>query len=392
MICCFCNSLSAHSNGETYSKIYLHENGNVDISYNMPIDQFLQIEGVFQTNKNIEEVFTDLVVPNFIISNHSQPCSTVGPIISNSSRQYIRTNWQVFCPITSTIEIRNTALFKERPAHLHIARFRLHDGRIFEKPIVNHTPLWTIETEAETSVSPFIDYLKFGIDHILGGYDHLAFLLGLILISAQLKSIFWLITGFTVGHSLSLFLAVFGYVTADSQGIEALIGFTVALIAAEIFAKRYGYQNQLIIGFTGLMLLLTAISLWAPDRVLHVSSLTLLGLAIFSGCYLKISNQETRLQSVVKPALTVLFGLIHGFGFAASLLHSDLPNDRMVAALFGFNLGVEIGQILLITLFLTAVYLIFRLWPKLNHWIWTDGAAASLCGLGCFWFLSRSFL
>jgi hypothetical protein len=115
----------------------------------------------------------------------------------------------------------------------------------------------------------------------------------------------------------------------------------------------------------------------------------LAGLALFTGCHfalLRRSRQPARLRAAVAFA----FGLIHGFGFAGVLAEMALPVDRLAAALFGFNVGVEIGQLAIVA----------ATWPFLR-WLLRSSrgglgpafaatASAAICGLGLYWFLVRS--
>ena len=85
------------------------------------------------------------------------------------------------------------------------------------------------------------------------------------------------------------------------------------------------------------------------------------------------------------------FGLIHGFGFAGILREMSLPSDRLVAALFGFNLGVELGQLAVVLSIWPLLYGLARVREgRLHAWVAELGSAA-ICGLGLFWFVTRSF-
>ena len=116
--------------------------------------------------------------------------------------------------------------------------------------------------------------------------------------------------------------------------------------------------------------------------------LTVGGLAIFTACYFALSTRST--SQWLRICLTFAFGLVHGFGFAGILVEMTLPADRLVPALLGFNLGVEVGQIGVVLL----------LWPALwaGRRFASEGAlrwaaevsAAGLCGLGLFWFAQRA--
>jgi hypothetical protein len=89
--------------------------------------------------------------------------------------------------------------------------------------------------------------------------------------------------------------------------------------------------------------------------------------------------------------ITLVFGLIHGFGFAADLLQMQLPTKRLAELLVGFNLGVEIGQLTLVLAVTLFVMLLAKLKLSLPRPIVVDVASAFLVGLGVFWFVSRSY-
>jgi HupE / UreJ protein len=116
---------------------------------------------------------------------------------------------------------------------------------------------------------------------------------------------------------------------------------------------------------------------------------SVLGLILFTACYFAIADRTQ--NELLRIALTFAFGLVHGFGFAGILQGLELPTDRLVPALAGFNLGVEIGQIGIVLLAWPALSLAGRLTaPRWKHWA-RDLATAGLCGLGCFWLLERAF-
>lgn len=138
------------------------------------------------------------------------------------------------------------------------------------------------------------DYLAFGFEHILGGYDHLLFVLALLLIVSGKRSIFKTVTAFTVGHSITLALASLGMITLSPAPVEALIALSIAFLAAEAIYIHRGRQS------------LTASRPWV---------------------------------------VAILFGLLHGLGFAGALKEVGLPHGDIPLALLFFNLGIEAGQL-----------------------------------------------
>ena len=116
-----------------------------------------------------------------------------------------------------------------------------------------------------------------------------------------------------------------------------------------------------------------------------------LGLALFTVCYLQLADTQER-AAWLRPILTLLFGLIHGFGFASVLMDIGLPTGRLVPALLGFNLGVEIGQLGIVALLWAIGTFIARRFATTDYRLAADGASAALCGLGLFWFVGRALV
>ena len=148
--------------------------------------------------------------------------------------------------------------------------------------------------------SVVLRYLAMGVQHILEGADHLAFVLLLTLLAAGLRALLLTVTAFTVGHSITLAIAALG-AAPPSAPVEALVALSIVLAAREAYGGV------------------------APG---------LLGR---------------------RPALAAgAFGLLHGLAFASALREAGLPRDAAVAGLFGFNVGVELGQVLVVLAWVAA--------------------------------------
>src|SRR6202042_3374444 len=119
-------------------------------------------------------------------------------------------------------------------------------------------------------------------------------------------------------------------------------------------------------------------------------SLLLLGAGLFTANYLMISG-NLRDAGRLRMLITLVFGLIHGFGFAADLLELQLPPERLAELLVGFNLGVEVGQLTLVVGATLLVVALRKLNWALPRPIVVDVGSAFLVGLGVFWFVGRSF-
>ena len=124
---------------------------------------------------------------------------------------------------------------------------------------------------------------------------------------------------------------------------------------------------------------------------LHRSRLAvILGLALFTACYLGLVSTPGASRRF-RPAITLLFGLVHGFGFASVLAEIGLPRERLLAGLFGFNLGVELGQLAVVGA-IVAVGAAARA-AAAARWrgVAADVLSSALCALGLFWFLTRAY-
>ena len=228
-----------------------------------------------------------------------------------------------------------------------IAVSGLDDGRDALLRIwwADDTELTTVLRSGASSVeiplgrsSPFrvvVDYLQLGGVHILGGYDHLLFVLGLLLLLRSRRLLISTITCFTVGHSLSLALVTLGLLSLPSAPVEATIALSIILLAVEASRPESG-------GFT-----------WRYPWI-----------------------------------VAICFGFLHGFGFAGALSDVGMPPGGVPLALLGFNLGVEVGQLIFIFVCLGIGYLLMRV-PDLWR---ARGRTALIYGMGsiaAFWCFQR---
>ncbi len=178
-------------------------------------------------------------------------------------------------------------------------------------------------------------YTALGIEHILLGIDHLLFVLALLIIVPNVRTLIFMITAFTVAHSLTLGAATLGFVNFPSAPVEAVIALSILFVAVEIVHWKQGREGI------------------------------------------------TRKQPWV---VAFLFGLLHGFGFAGALAGIGLPEHAIPLALLFFNVGVEIGQLA----FVAAVMLVWSLLKrlKLPEWAWRVPTYA-IGSLAAFWTIDR---
>lgn len=155
-------------------------------------------------------------------------------------------------------------------------------------------------------------YALLGVEHILGGIDHLLFVIGLLFLVGFRRHLVWTITAFTAAHSLTLASSALGWLTLPSAPVEASIALSIVLVAVEALNQRDTLARR-----------------W--------------------------------------PALVAfLFGLVHGLGFAGALKEIGLPENHLFVALLTFNVGVELGQLMTVAL-CWGLWRVSARWPALQR-------------------------
>lgn len=235
----------------------------------------------------------------------------------------------VFDREVNTLEVTSTLYQVMAPGHQHLLTVMLN-GTLHEGVLSASSPNATFTGIGTSRLQTMWKFLRLGVEHIFTGYDHLAFLLGLLVATATLGSLIRVVTSFTLAHSITLALATFNIVALPSRLTESAIALSILYVAVE----------------------------------------NLLGFRAMKRYY-----------------ITFLFGLVHGFGFSNVLREMDLPRASLALSLFSFNLGVEIGQV-------TFVLLIFPLVQDLVRSGWRRLEPAVSAGIGVlavYWFVQRAF-
>jgi hypothetical protein len=196
---------------------------------------------------------------------------------------------------------------------------------------------WIIARGPRGSAVSAIGFFRMGVEHILYGIDHLLFVLLLLLIVEKRWALVKTVTAFTAAHTITLGMAVLGYVRVAAAPVEATIALSILFLASELAHHLQGkdgltYRNPWIVAFS--------------------------------------------------------FGLLHGFGFAGTLANTGLPHADIPRALLFFNLGVEAGQLGFILAVLAAIRVVGTLkipWPE-----WSEQVPAYAIGsVAAMWFLER---
>lgn len=215
-----------------------------------------------------------------------------------------------------------------------LVRVKLADGRLARGVVRAAEPSLLIP-ERESSFGVFRGYAELGVEHILTGLDHLLFVFGLLLLVDGVKPLLKTVTAFTVGHSVTLSLAALGFVDLPTRPIEVLIALSVFLLAVELSRGAD-----------------------APPTLLRRFPWLMAG----------------------------IFGLLHGLGFASALAEVGLPQTDIPLALFSFNVGIEIGQLVFVFVILILKRVLRPLIVQLPRWVEMVPlyAMGSLAAFWCF--------
>jgi hydrogenase/urease accessory protein HupE len=185
-------------------------------------------------------------------------------------------------------------------------------------------------------------YTLLGIEHILTGFDHLLFVLALVILVHGVRRLIATVTAFTVAHSLTLVAATLGWVHVPGPPVEAAIALSIVFVAAEIIHARQG---------------------------------------------------RPRLTQRYPWVVALTFGLLHGLGFASALAEVGLPQLSIPVALLFFNVGVEIGQLMFIAAVLAAAaagrLILQRHIRTFRTGWWSRIAPYAIGGLASYWVLER---
>ena len=321
------------------------------------------------------------------------PCAVVdGPRALAAPSDRALLEWRLRCPAEGPLAIASDLLREVAPSHLHFARLRAPDGGVRERVLAGPERRWPLPGQRDAAGgseagSGIADYVLLGIEHIVTGYDHLVFLLGLLLLAGRAREVVTIVTGFTVAHSITLGLAALGRVRPDAAAVEALIGLSITLVAVEngwLLAGRWRGVPVLVVAT-----LLSAAAL-AAAGLGAVPATTCLGLALFAACYFALLERVER-PTRLRFAIAFCFGLVHGFGFAGVLAEVALPQGRLLPALLGFNLGVEAGQLAIVALVWPLLWSLTRVRAGALYRPLVEAGTAAVCALGVFWWIERAF-
>jgi hydrogenase/urease accessory protein HupE len=243
----------------------------------------------------------------------------------------LRARWLCDAPVED-LSVRVGFLDSLPAGHAHLSRIRFGARELSQRVAQADEPSFEVHRARSVSQDAW-RFLLLGIEHIFTGYDHIAFLIGLLLLGGRLKALVKIVTAFTLAHSITLALATLDVLAPSPRIVEPLIAASIVYIGVEnLWAIRKG----------------------AADSALRH-----------------------------RWMVTFAFGLVHGFGFAAVLRELELPRTALATGLVSFNVGVEVGQVCIVV---AALPLLRRL-RDLRQF--APAVSACISALGAFWLVQR---
>ncbi|MFB5284712.1 HupE/UreJ family protein [Peribacillus sp. Hz7] len=224
----------------------------------------------------------------------------------------------------------NMFLDDSDPSHANYATIKL-DGKQQEAILTYESR--ELEIGETSFFQATTQFLMLGLEHIFTGYDHILFVISLLFGAKTIKNILALVTAFTVAHSITLILATLEIVQLPSRFVESAIALSIIYVAL-----------------------------------------------------INIFNPESKHQSW----LAFGFGLIHGFGFAGILSEMRLEGSHLAISLLSFNIGIEIGQLIIVSLVFPILLWLKRLTFKPVKWV-IPGTSVAILAFGLVWFIERAF-
>ncbi|MDF1879656.1 HupE/UreJ family protein [Sulfurimonas sp. SAG-AH-194-C20] len=288
----FVFSLEAHQTGLSYIELMELPTHKINVTYKKPLSdkKGKDIRVRYPQSCEKTEEVPRKIINGFIIDRYTLWCGKEG---LSSKRIWI-----------------DGLLSKDRGVLIRYEKEEV----IIKSLLRARTPFIHI-SQKSSQLDFFMEYLELGFFHILNGYDHLLFVLSLLLLARRMKQLFFAITAFTLSHSITLGFGLFGLVNVGVAYIESMIALSILFLARELLSQSDSFTKK------------------------HI------GVVAF------------------------IFGLLHGFGFSSALKSIGLPQDEIPLSLFAFNVGIELGQLLFIAFVGTLLFILKKYQPTLNLYL-----------------------
>lgn len=347
------NVAVAHVAGVTDTGIKISRD-SLTLVYTVPADNLSELERI--STVSLEQSIRSRIADGFVVKNAGQLCSSLyvsaRSLEAINSRQF---EYKYDCHgLLTTLSIEYNLFFDSEKTHENFARISLLNRTqniTFSNSYRTHTIgveeivrrlAEARESNREANQSRGLSYAHYfpvGLKHIVLGYDHVLFLLALLLVPLTFGRLLVMVTTFTVAHSITLALSVLDIISVAPVFVEVVIAFSIVYVAFESFV----------------------LSRRSTDKQIDTAT------------------WSRRL------ATTFLFGLIHGCGFSYILKQMGL-GDQILGSLLFFNIGVEVGQVLIILLVLPLITLICKRYTYTRCVPWL---ASFIGAAGLYWLVER---
>ncbi|NPA66690.1 MAG: HupE/UreJ family protein [Epsilonproteobacteria bacterium] len=305
----FSVSLFAHQTGLSYIEITQNKDNTLHVTYKKPLEDAS-------------------ATPIFI--HYPSTCKTLQVSQKQFDNGFIIQDFTLWCGKDG---MKDSRIWVEGLVRNDKGVLVKYTSKDFEqKALLRSTTPFVKITKQNSTLEYMKEYISLGISHILSGYDHLLFILSMVLLAKNMKVLLLAVTGFTVAHSITLALAVFDLITIPVRFVESMIALSIIFLARELLITKYTLTKK------------------------HLEY------------------------------IAFIFGFLHGMGFSTALKEIGLPQEDIAVSLFSFNIGIELGQILFILISLTILIPLYKLIPKQKvsrYLAYFIGVTAS------FWFIER---
>ena len=310
-----------------------------DIEALLPMDSDLDAEVSPAELEAVKPQIVALVVQHLVLNAATEPLTVQPVAIVFDAQNNARIDLEYVYPHTATLDLRSDFLQLMPDGHQQFVTAKGSDGQVLAEKMLtradNHLVLSTVATPGSQTAT-FWGFFSLGVEHIITGYDHLLFLLGLLAVTHRVGPALKIITFFTLAHSITLAAAGLNVLELPSRVVEPLIAATIVYV---------GLENVL-----------------RGD------------------------------QPKARHWLTFTFGLIHGFGFASILREMDISSGSsgILMPLLSFNLGIETGQIAIASVVLPLIWWLNSS-PKIAR-VFLPLVSGIVSVMGAYWLLERTVL
>jgi len=375
---------TAHTRSQSYSR-WTIDGRDARVVLRVALLELTRLPGADVGTGGLEAWLGGYAPARLVLHAGGERCRVAGrPSVVRPDADRVGVAWRVACPPVGALAIESALLREVAPGHLHFTRVARAGGASAERVLSARAPRWELDAGAGEGGGPggLAGWIGLGAAHILGGADHLLFLGVLLLGARSIRELALVASGFTAGHSVTLALAALQLVRPEGAAVEALIGLSIALVAAENLAVAAG-RVRAVGGLAAACLL--ALAAGAAAGWGAVPAVSLAGLALFAVCQAGLVGRAGRAAGP-RALVAALFGLVHGLGFGGVLVEAGLEPDRVARALLGFNAGVELGQLAVVAVAWPLAARVVRRRPLAG-----EVASGGVLALGVYWFVVRAW-